>query len=200
MWLNLRLSLRLRDRAGRQHGTPETPLLSSHATSLQEKPTAGMRYAQFRDETGAYSTAVATGCTRHDDAVRWCEQKLKKQKERREAVTFAAYTKGFWKQNSPFAIDRAAHGRAVSNGYLDIAEGYTRNHLLPVWGKERLHDLSAKRLFGGIRQAAKTSKQSCRQFCLIPYQPADSSSLKLERSEACCESLRKCEYHFSRRS
>jgi integrase len=33
---------------------------------------------------------------------------------------------------------------------LDIAEGYTRKHLLPAWGTERLLDLSAKRLDGWL--------------------------------------------------
>jgi len=103
-------------------------------------------YAQFRNEAGDYSTAVSTGYTRHDDAVRWCEKELKKRKDNRESITLAEYSKGFWHQGAPFATDRAAHGRAVSNGYLDISEGYTRNHLIPTWGNERLRDLSPKRL------------------------------------------------------
>ena len=126
-------------------GRPRRPY-SLHTRPRSKKNPRPVWYAQFRDETGQYSSAVSTGCTRHDDAVRWCEQQLKRQGERREAITFATYVKGFWDQNAPFATDRAAHGRGVSNGYLDIAEGYTRNHLLPVWGKERLRDLSAKRL------------------------------------------------------
>jgi hypothetical protein len=51
-----------------------------------------------------------------------------------------------WKRDSPFALDKASHGRTVSNGYLDIAEGYTRNHLIPVWGEWRLRDLTTKRI------------------------------------------------------
>ena len=36
-------------------------------------------YALFRDENGCYrSSAVSTGCTRHDDAVRWCEAEVEK--------------------------------------------------------------------------------------------------------------------------
>ena len=57
---------------------------------------------------------------------------LQRRKEQRENITFARYAEGFWKKDAPFATDRAAHGRTVSNGYLDIAEGYTRNHLLPA--------------------------------------------------------------------
>ena len=47
---------------------------------------------------------------------------------------------------APFAVDRAAHGRAVSNGYLDAAESYTRVHVLPAWGTWRLQDFTTRRL------------------------------------------------------
>jgi hypothetical protein len=118
-------------------------LHTRHTTSNRNRP---MYYAVFRDETGAYSSAVSTGCTRKDDAVRWCESALRRRKEQRENITLAQYAEGFRKKDSPFATDRTAHGRAVSNGYLDMAEGYTRKHLLPAWGSERLLNLSAKRL------------------------------------------------------
>ncbi len=65
----------------------------------------------------------STGCTRHGDAVRWCGNELRKRKNKRESISLAEYAKGFWNQGAPFAMDRAAHGRAVSNGYLDIFEG-----------------------------------------------------------------------------
>jgi len=104
-------------------------------------------YALFRDKRGCYrSSAVSTGCTRHDDAVRWCEAKLKSEQKTREDITLSSYAAGFWKPDAPFAVDRAAHGRAVSNGYLDAAESYTRVHLLPTWGAWKLRDLTAKRL------------------------------------------------------
>lgn len=119
--------------------------------SLHTRPTTSNRnrpmyYAVFRNETGAYGSAVSTGCTRKDDAVRWCELAMRRRKEQRESITLAQYAEGFWMKDAPFATDRAAHGRAVSNGYLDIADGNTRKHLLPTWGSERLLDLSAKRL------------------------------------------------------
>ena len=123
---------------------PKRPYsLHTRPTSKRNRP---IYYAVFRDETGAYGSAVSTGCTRKDDAVRWCESALRKRKEQHANITFVQYADGFWRKDAPFATDRAAHGRAVSNGYLDIAEGYTRKHLIPVWGSERLQDLSAKRL------------------------------------------------------
>jgi integrase len=78
--------------------------------------------------------------------VRWCEGKLKSDRKTREDITLSVYAVGFWRPDAPFAVDRAAHGRAVSNGYLDVAEIYTRKHLLPAWGTWKLRDLTAKRL------------------------------------------------------
>ena len=103
-------------------------------------------YAQFRNKDGGYTSAVSTGCTRRDDAVRWCEKTLAEGADQRENVTLAQYAKGFWKSDAAFATDRAAHGRAVSNGYLDISESFTRNHLLPTWGEWKLGDITAGKL------------------------------------------------------
>ena len=44
-------------------------------------------YALFRDGNGVYrGSAVSTGCTRHDDAVRWCEARLKSDHKTREDI------------------------------------------------------------------------------------------------------------------
>lgn len=101
---------------------------------------------KFRDESGAYRTAVSSGCTRRDDAVRWAESHLAQEQDRKANITLAEYARGFWKPKAAFALDRAAHGRGISRTYLDIAEGYTRNHLLPVWSGRRLRDFSARNL------------------------------------------------------
>jgi hypothetical protein len=119
-----------------------------HPYSIHSRPTTKQNrriyYACFRDETGVYGTAASTGCTRRDDAVRWSEARLKETRDRSEKVTLTEYAHGFWRTDAPFAQDRAAHGRAVSNGHLDISEGYTRKHLLPKWGSLQLRDLGAK--------------------------------------------------------
>jgi hypothetical protein len=109
-------------------------------------------YAQFRDEDGGYTSAVSTGCTRRDDAVRWCEKKLAEFAEQCGNVTLAQYAKGFWKADAAFATDGAAHGRAVSNGYLDISERFTRNHLLPAWGEWKLGNITAGKLDAWVLQ------------------------------------------------
>ncbi len=106
--------------------------------SIQKRPAVKHRhiyYAKFRDAAGDYLTAISTGCTRMDDAVLWCEARLRKCAEKTGSITLAEYAQGFWEPT-----------RAVSLTHLDIAEGYTRNHLQPVWGRQRLRDLSARQL------------------------------------------------------
>jgi hypothetical protein len=115
--------------------------------SIHQRPAAKHRhiyYVKFRDESGAYRTAVSSGCSRRDDTVRWARSRIAQEQDRRENITLAEYAHGFWKPEAVFAADRAAHGRALSRTCLDIAEGYTRNHLLPVWGGKRLCDLNAR--------------------------------------------------------
>jgi len=69
--------------------------------SLHSRPTKRKNrrifYALFRDENGTYRTsAISTGCTRHDDAVRWCEAKLRKVLDGRTSITLSEYAEGFW--------------------------------------------------------------------------------------------------------
>ncbi len=76
--------------------------------SLHSRPTTKKNrrifYALFRDENGTYrSSAVSTGCTRHDDAVRWCEARLKIDHKTREDITLSTYAAGFWKPDASFA-------------------------------------------------------------------------------------------------
>jgi hypothetical protein len=49
--------------------------------------------------------AQPTGCTRRDDAVGWCETRLKDIRQRREKVTVAEYADGFWRSEAPLADD-----------------------------------------------------------------------------------------------
>ena len=71
--------------------------------------------------------------------MRWCERYLAENdkakaaaKERAEHITLNEYAKGFWNINSAYAQSRMAHLSSCSRGYLDIAEGNTRNHILPA--------------------------------------------------------------------
>jgi hypothetical protein len=83
--------------------------------SIQKSP-AGRHhhiyYAKFLNESGAYLTVVSTGCTRRDDAVRWCEARFRDARERKESNTLEKHAEGFWSPEAPFALGRAAHGQA----------------------------------------------------------------------------------------
>lgn len=67
---------------------PKRPY-SLHARPTTSNRNRPMYYVVFRDETGAYGSAISTGCTRKDDAVRWSESELWRRKEQRESITFA---------------------------------------------------------------------------------------------------------------
>jgi len=135
---------------------PKSPYsIHSRPTSKKNKR---IYYAVFRDETGHYKSAVSTGCTRRDDALRWCEDRLRKNRGKEVSTTLAEYTPGFWQPDRPFAQDRAAHSAPVSRGYLDIAAGYTRNHLLPRWGSWRLCDFDAKVIDDWVVEMYKEGK------------------------------------------
>jgi hypothetical protein len=107
-------------------------------------------YARFRDPgSGQRLSAISTGCTRQDDAIRWCENHLEERtraeeeaKEKTQHITFAEFARDFWSTEGAYAQSRVAHLFTCSRGYLDIAESNTRNHLLPAWGSCRLKDLS----------------------------------------------------------
>jgi len=124
-----------------------TPPYSVFRRPSQRKP---IYYARFRDpDTGQRRSAISTGCTRRDDAVRWCERYLTQTarataeaKEKTEHITLGEYARDFWNIDSTYAQSRMAHLYSCSRGYLDIAESNTRNHILPVWGGCRLKDLT----------------------------------------------------------
>ena len=119
--------------------------------TIHKRPTSrrnrSIYYAHFRDpKTGRRQSAISTGCTRRDDAVRWCERHLASARDQVEHITFADYAAGFWQPDAAYATARIAHGYSCSKGYLEIAEGNTRNHLIPVWGDTRLSELTPRDL------------------------------------------------------
>jgi len=110
---------------------------------IKGKPTY---YCRFRDAEGGLLPWASTGETAKTRAELWAQAQLREGIERRETVTLKEYVKGFWKPDGAFASGRAAHGFSLSRGYLEIAEGYTRNHLEPAWGAHRLRDLTPGRI------------------------------------------------------
>jgi hypothetical protein len=57
--------------------------------SIQKRPAAHHRhiyYVKFRDESGAYISAVSTGCTRRDEALLWAEARAAKELDHNPGV------------------------------------------------------------------------------------------------------------------
>ena len=132
--------------------------------SIHKRPTTRKNrhvyYARFRDEAGQYNNAVSTGCTNRDDAVRWCELRLKKTQERKTSITLKDYAEGFWKRSGPYAEGRMAHGFSLSAGTLYVAEAITRKHIVPKWGSWLLSDLTSGKIDAWIIQLRKDNELS----------------------------------------
>ena len=69
---------------------PKRPYSLHSRPTVKNKPQDLLRALSRRN--GAYrSSAVSTGCTRHDDAVRWCEGRLRNAREKHANITLAEY-------------------------------------------------------------------------------------------------------------
>lgn len=115
--------------------------------SLHKRPTKHKNifkyYVRFRDQhTGKYRSALSTGCTRRDDAVRWAERRLAEDSKTRSDITFAQYAEGFWEIGARYAQTRWASGKTISSGTLQTSTGNTVKHLLPMWGPYKLTSIT----------------------------------------------------------
>lgn len=123
-------------------------------------------YVRFRDrETGHRRSALSTGCTRRDDAVRWCEGYLADEaevelesRERAGNITLGEYAAGFWNPDGAYAQSRIAHLYTCSRGYLDVAESNTRNHIQPVWGETRIGEITPGKVDAWIVKLCRDGK------------------------------------------
>jgi integrase len=125
--------------------------------SIHKRPTKKKNrhiyYVKFRDtDTGKYTTAVSSGCTRRDDAVRWAEARLVSGVGRRSDVTFRDYATGFWDRCGRYAQGRIVRGKSISSGTLEIADANTKNHLIPMWGDMNLSTLTMAKIDSWIIQ------------------------------------------------
>jgi integrase len=125
--------------------------------SIQKRPTKKKNkhvfYVKFRDrDTGEYTTAVSSGCTRRDDAVRWAEARLVSGLVRSSDVTFRGYATGFWDRGGRYAQGRIVPGKSISSGTLEIAEANTKNHLIPMWGHMKLSKLTMGKIDSWVIQ------------------------------------------------
>lgn len=115
--------------------------------AIYRRPTKNSRrkihYVRFRDpDTSQYLTAVSSGCTRRDDAVRWAEKRLRDGSFVRsgsQSLTFGDAAAGFWDyEKSPYILSRLARGKSFSRTYAAIRVGHVKGHLSPVLGNRRL--------------------------------------------------------------
>ncbi len=108
-------------------------------------------YAKFRDPaSGWYTTTRATGKTSRIRAEEWAWEYLADQANRpanlpastNSTATLGDLADGFWSWTAHYAESRRARGYSISRGHLDISEGYTRNHIIPVWGPVKISDIA----------------------------------------------------------
>jgi integrase len=104
-----------------------------------KKPTF---YVRFRDTDGILLAWRSNGETSKTRAELWAQAQLGKSLHRKENITLEAFAKGFWNSDGPFVQKRCDRGFTLSAGYLEISDGYTRNHIIPKWGSSRLRDLT----------------------------------------------------------
>jgi integrase len=128
--------------------------------SLYQRPTNKRNikkyYARFRDpKTGEFKSGINTGFSRKEDAIEWCVKYLQDEKEHREHITLDEYSRGFWNYSGKYAQSKIARGYSISRGFLSISEGYTRNHILPVWGSDRIQDLTPGKIDAQIIRLRK---------------------------------------------
>ncbi|WP_083914572.1 tyrosine-type recombinase/integrase [Alkalispirochaeta alkalica] len=102
-------------------------------------------------DTGKVLKTISTGETTPPRAVHAVEAYLEREQQRPMQTqsaaplsppTLAEIADGFWEWDGEYARSRRARGYSVSHGHLEISEGYTRNHLLPVWGNHPVQDIS----------------------------------------------------------
>jgi integrase len=99
-------------------------------------------YCRFRNTEGKLLAWRSTGETSKVRAELWALGRLGQDREHRENITLKVFVKDFWNVEGAFARARLDHGFTLSHGYLEIAEGYTRNHLESAWGSYRLRELT----------------------------------------------------------
>jgi len=121
-------------------------------------------YSRFRDPvTGKYKSGISTGCTRRDDAIVWSENHLQEAQEaagEKQNITIEELAQGFWNVNGEYAEGRRARGYSISYGHLENSESYTRNHIIPKWGKDQVKDITTAHIDAWILELYRKAELS----------------------------------------
>jgi hypothetical protein len=124
------------------------------AYSIYGRPTIkanrSICYARFRDANGKYMSAISMGCSRRDDALRWCEQRLKDSHQKNRCLTLKEYAEGFWDSQGTYAQSWRVRGYSVSPGTLYVAGLTMKKHLLAEWGSATLSEITPAKLYSWI--------------------------------------------------
>lgn len=97
-------------------------------------------YARFFDSAGKLIKTLSTHETNRYRAEQWARNHL--FTESASSVTVADLAVRFWDINGTYAQGRLVRGKSISRGHLEISEGYTKNHILPKWGKVAVADIT----------------------------------------------------------
>ncbi len=117
-------------------------------TQKNRKP---IYYVKIRTSTGEYT--LSTGETSKLAAEKWVQDFLKQkteiervEQEKKQNITLAEFSEGFWNHEGNFAESRRARLRTITNGYLDNCAGTTDCYIIPAWGKYRLRDITTGKI------------------------------------------------------
>jgi integrase len=120
-------------------------------------------YARFFDASGQLIETISTGETRKEEAVLWCQEYLNRKEEKQENITFSEIALGFWHPSGEYVRNRTARGYTISHKYLLVCESFTRNHIIPAWGRLPLSHISVSsvdRFILDLHQKGKLSPQT----------------------------------------
>ena len=106
-------------------------------------------YARVLDPEGSLIKTVSTGESNRYRADDWIRDYLERQEinrvqeaEEKNHITTEKLSVGFWNPGGFFERTKAARGHQISFRHLQNCDGYTRNHVLPKWGKVRVANIT----------------------------------------------------------
>lgn len=99
-------------------------------------------YARFFDASGQLIETVSTGESRKEAAALWCQGYLGRKEVKPGCPSFSEMSLGFWHPEGEYVQNRKARGFTISREYLRVCEGYTKNHITPVWGRCLLDEIT----------------------------------------------------------
>lgn len=138
--------------------------------------------ARFLDEeSGKVICTRSTGQSNKTAAARIAERMIPEVQAQLAAesvengtLTVSEYAKEYFYPGGPYECSRTERGYTVGRKYLEVCEGLTRNHIIPLWGSESLKDLTPGKidrtllkLFRSGKVKGATANKVLKTFRLI---------------------------------